>query len=171
MADKTSVSANHTDDARTLLNGIPALQCRCDLDLLLFFARHWRALLSSEQLGRFLGYPLKEIARSRDVLVAAGLLTRAQDPTFPERMYVLDPDCMAGGPLPAIVTLASTPAGRLSLRLALTYVPAVGTDRLPAQAGGHGTVPRDARPPMDGARPKRSRSGERHSSEQTERTQ
>ena len=157
------------DDARTLLNRIPALQRPCDLDLLVFFARHWRALLSSDQLARLLGYPLKEIARSRDALVAAGLLTRAQDPTRPQRMYVLDSECMNGGPLPAIVTMASTPGGRLSLRRALTSAPVGGKNDLPGQAGNHG-IPRDARPPGDGASPKPSRSGEQRSNEQPERT-
>ena len=66
MAAKNLKSAKDMDDARTLLNHIPAIQRPCDLDLLVFFARHWRALLSSEQLARLLGYPLKEIARSRD---------------------------------------------------------------------------------------------------------
>ena len=170
MANKNSASANNSNDARTLLNRMPALQRPCDLDLLVFFARHWRALLSSEQLARLLGYPLKEIARSRDALVAAGVLTRAQDPAHPQRMYELDPECINGGPLPAIVTLASTPAGRLSLRLALTRVPAGGTDDVRAQVGNH-TTRRDARPPRDDASPKPNRSRERRSNEHVERTQ
>lgn len=169
MADETSMTASDRDDARTLLNRIPTLQRPCDLDLLVFFAKHWRVLLSSEQLARLLGYPLNEIARSRDVLVAAGLLTRAQDPTRPERMYVLNPEFMNDGPLAALVTRASTPGGRLSLRRALTSVAAAAADAGPAHAGMHG-IPRD-QPPRGGASPKRSRQGEHGSTQQPERTQ
>jgi hypothetical protein len=171
MADTTPVSTNNRDDARALLNRIPALQRPCDLDLLVFFARHWRTLVSSEQLARLLGYPLKEIARSRDVLVAAGLLTRAHDPARPQRMYELDPGCLDAGPLPAIVTLASTPAGRLSLRRALTMcAPAADTADVSARDENH-RIPRSAPPSRNDASPKRSRSTERRSNEQPERTQ
>ena len=157
MADETSDPVSDMDGARTLLTRIPALQRPCDLDLLVFFVRHWRALLSSEQLARLLGYPLKEIARSRDALVAAGLLTRVQDPTRAERMYVFEREGMHGGPIPAIVKLASTPRGRWSLRRALV-------------AANHATQ-HDARPPRDGVSPKRNRSAERYSNELSERTQ
>ena len=156
-------------DARMLLDHIPALQRPCDLDLLVFFARHWRAFLSSEQLARLLGYPLKDIARSRDVLVAAGLLTRVQDPTRAERMYFFEPEGMSGEALTAIVTLASTPRGRLTLRRALTSDPATGKNNLPAQAENRET-PYDARPPRDGASAKPARPSERRSNEQPERT-
>ena len=54
------------DDARTLLTRIPAIQGSCDLDLLVFFAKHQRTLLTSEHLARLLGYPLKGIAQSLD---------------------------------------------------------------------------------------------------------
>ena len=163
--------ANHGHEARALLNGIPALQRRCDLDLLVFFARHWRVLLSSEQLSGLLGYPLKEVARSRDGLVAAGLLTRAQDSTRPERLYVLNPECMNGGPLPAIVTLASTPVGRSSLRRALTARAAGGTADVLEHAGRNHRTSVEAAPTGDGVSRKRSRSGERRSNELEERTQ
>jgi hypothetical protein len=169
MVENTSGDENSGDDARRLLNRIPVLQNRCDLDLPLFFARHWRALISSDQLARLLGYPLKEIARSRDVLVAAGLLTRAQDPTRPERMYLLDPECMATGPLAAIVALASTPGGRSSLRRALTSGSPGTNDG--ARAGRESPDPREARPPRDGPGPARTPSRERRSTEQPERTQ
>jgi len=168
MADRTSGIEKGMDDARALLNSIPALQRRCDLDLLVFFVRHWRTLLSSEQLAWLLGYPLQEIVRSRDVLVAAGLLTRAQHSTRPEWMYVLDPECMNGGPLPAIVTLASTPSGRLSLRRALTCVQAGGTDDVPAP-GRQSPDPAQRTATSGWRQPKRSQSTERRSSEQRAR--
>jgi hypothetical protein len=110
------------EHTRTLLNAIPALKRPCDLDLLVFFAKHSRALLSPEQLARLLGYDLKEVARSLDVLLAAGYLTRSpkQNRARPARMYVFSDDAMNAGPLPAIVRLASSRKGRTALRLALT---------------------------------------------------
>ena len=63
------------DPARTLLDRIPALQRPCDLDLLVFFAKHPRTLIASEHLARLLGYKLNEIAQSLEGLLAAGLLT------------------------------------------------------------------------------------------------
>lgn len=97
--------------------------------------------MSSEQLARLLGYQLKEIARSLDVLLAAGFLTQTQTLTHPARMYVFATDSMNSGALPAFVELASTREGRLALRLALTQSPAGRTDGLATQAGDDpGTV-------------------------------
>ena len=157
------------DDARTLLNHIPALQRPCDLDLLVFFARHWRALLSSEHLARLLGYPPQEIARSRDVLVAAGLLTREQDPTRAERMYVFEAAGINGEVLPAILTLASTPGGRLTLRRALTYDSIRGTSHVPGQDEVSATR-YEPQPVRNGASANRIQPTERRSLEQPERT-
>jgi hypothetical protein len=170
VADTTS-SKTDIDNARTLLSRIPALQRPCDLDLLVFFARHWRALLSTEQLARLLGYPLKEIARSRDALVAAGFLTRAQDKSRPERMYVFEPEGMADSPLEAIVSFASTPDGRLSLRRALMPVAESGRDDAPTQRRDRRAAPRRARPDAEMASSKRRRSSEGETSEHSERTE
>ena len=125
------------DDARTLLTPLPALQCPCDLDLLVFFAKHHRTLLTSEHLARLLGYPLKEIAQSLDVLLGAGFLTRTQNPTHPSRMYVFAPDSTHVGALSALVARASTREGRLALRRAVTHSTAGRTD---------GDEPRSDRP-------------------------
>jgi hypothetical protein len=146
-------------DARALLDHIPALQRPCDLDLLLFFARHWRALLSNEQLARLLGYPLKEIARSRDVLVAAGLLTPMQDPRRAERMYVFESDRI-NDVLPAILALASTPGGRLTLRRTLTSDYAGSKNNLSAQVGNPVT-PQDEPPHRNSETAKPPRPSER----------
>jgi hypothetical protein len=134
------------DHARELLNGIPTLRRPCDLDLLVFFAKHSRTLLSSEQLARLLGYELDEIARSLDVLVAAGYLTRSQkqNRTRPVQLYVFSTDAMNGGPPPAIVRLASSPEGRLALRLALMPPPAVGGNDSAIADGHDEASPADA---------------------------
>lgn len=128
------MNANADDPARTLLERLPALQRPCDLDLLVFFAQHMRTLMSSEQLARLLGYPIKEIARSLDALIAAGLLTRTQNPVRPARMYVFTTGGANGGALSAVVACASTREGRLALRGALTYSPAGRTDGPAAQS-------------------------------------
>ena len=111
------------EGARRLLDRIPVLKHACDLDLLVFFARHPRSLLASESLACFLGYGIKDIAESLDVLLGAGLLKRAQTPAHAARLYVfalngaqVGPD---GGWLPALLEMASTRQGRLALRESL----------------------------------------------------
>ncbi len=106
------------EDARRLLDGV-GLTRVCDLDLLLFFARHPRALLSSESLAGFLGYGLKDIADSLEALMAAGLLTREQTAAHAARLYVFAADDTRGDWLPSLVALASTREGRLALRRGL----------------------------------------------------
>lgn len=110
-------------DARRLLDRIGVLRHACDLDLLIFFARHPRSLLDSESLARFLGYDLKEIAESLDVLLAARIITRTQVPTHAARLYVFSIDPRTGGAdddwLPSLLAFVSTRPGRLGLREAL----------------------------------------------------
>ena len=108
------------DDASLLLEQLGVLRSCCDLDLLVFFARHPRALLSSETLAAFLGYGIGEIAGSLDILLVAGLLARQQTPAHAARFYVFapgheDPD----GSLSRLVRVAGTREGRLALRAAL----------------------------------------------------
>ena len=110
-------------DARQLLDRIGVIRRACDLDLLIFFVRHPRSLLASESLASFLGYDLKEIAASLDVLLDAGLLTRTQTSAHAARLYVLAVDKTGRGTkqgwLPALRELASTRDGRLALKEAL----------------------------------------------------
>lgn len=103
------------DDAQTLLGRIEALRHPCDLDLLLFFVKHPHTLLASEQLASFMGYDIKQLAQSLDVLLEAGLVTRSQTRTQVARMYVFAGNGIHGGWLPSLVALASTRAGRLAL--------------------------------------------------------
>jgi hypothetical protein len=57
------------DRARRLLAQIDeVMRHPCDLDLLIFFARHQRTLMGSEQLAILLGYEFKQIAVSLDIL-------------------------------------------------------------------------------------------------------
>jgi hypothetical protein len=68
------------------------LRDACDLDLLLFFSRHPRVVLTSEQLATFVGYELQQVARALELLLAAGLLKRTLNQGAPGRMYVLEVD-------------------------------------------------------------------------------
>ena len=68
------------------------LRDACDLDLLLFFSRHPRVVLSSEQLAAYVGYELPQVARALDRLLGAGFLKRLLNHGTPGRMYVLEVD-------------------------------------------------------------------------------
>jgi len=104
------------DDVKRLLDRIAVLENPCDLDLFLFFAKHPQALLTSEQLASWLGDELTQIAASLDRLLSAGLLTRTQNPSHAARLYVFAPGGFGGGGTAALLTLASTRAGRLAIR-------------------------------------------------------
>ena len=107
------------DHIRRMLHRIGVLRRPCDLDLLLFFIRHPRALISTDQIAAFLGYEVKRLDESLDVLVTAKLLTRLQTPTSAARMHVFAVGGPHSGWLPSLVELASTREGRLALRAAL----------------------------------------------------
>ena len=103
-----------TDNSvRSLLERLRGVQHACDLDLLLFFSRHPRALLTSEQLVAYLGYDRDRVATSLDGLIDAGLLTRSQNPSHAARLYVFEPAGSAGGALASLLKIAATREGRL----------------------------------------------------------
>ncbi len=107
------------EHARRLIDRIDVLRHPCDLDLLVFFARHRRTLLASEQLAAFLGYGVKEIAESLDRLLEAGLITRTTNPAYVARFYVFSAGGSGGGWLPEVLRAASTREGRLAMVWAL----------------------------------------------------
>jgi hypothetical protein len=94
------------------------LRDACDLDLLLFFSRHPRVVLSSEQLAAYVGYELPQVARSLDLLLGAGLLKRALNQGGPGRMYVLEVDHAAEW-LDPLCRVCATPDGRNALKVLL----------------------------------------------------
>ena len=67
---------------------IEPLRTPCDLDVLLFFSRHSRSLLTSEKLAEYVGYDVKQVGRSLDRLIIAGVLTRSQNARHEARLYV-----------------------------------------------------------------------------------
>ena len=119
------------DDARRLLDRIDLLGNPCDLDLLVYFARHPRILLASEQLALFVGYEFTEVAASLDVLQQAGLITVSTNPIHTARVYVFTTGEQGAGWLPDLLQLASTREGRLGLVRALRERPAGDRRALP----------------------------------------
>ena len=85
------------EDLPTLLDSLGAIRHPCDVDLLLFFYRHPRALLTAESLVLYLGQAHDCVAKSIDGLIAAGLLTRSQNPSRSARLYELNLDGRPGG--------------------------------------------------------------------------
>lgn len=95
------------------------MRSACDLDLLVFLRRHPRTLLTSEQLAAFVGYDIKEIAKSLEAFIEADLLERTQNPMHAARMYLLVLDSPQHGGIRELLKLASTRNGRRSILQAL----------------------------------------------------
>jgi hypothetical protein len=104
-----------TDPLAIQLVEAAGLRDACDLDLLLFFSRHPRVVLSSEQLAAYVGYDLVEVARALDLLLGAGLLKRTLNHGTPGRMYVLEVD-HAEEWLELLRRVCATPDGRNALK-------------------------------------------------------
>ena len=100
---------------RQLLDRFSVLKSASDLDLLMFFARHPRSLLTSEQMARFLGYGPEALAGSLEVLIAAGVVIRIHNPTQVAQLFVFTPGDQESGTLPSLLELASTREGRVGL--------------------------------------------------------
>ena len=104
-----------TLELRSLLDRIGAIRRPCDLDLLVFFYRHPRALLTAEQLIAYLGRDREEVVKALDGLIEAGLVTRAQNPSRTARLYVLELDALPGGLLKSFLEIATSREGRHEL--------------------------------------------------------
>ena len=114
-----------------LLDRIGCLEHPCDLDLLLFFYRHPQAFLKSERLAEYVGYDLRQVERSLETLMTAGLLRQSPDSTRPARLYVLTRSSSSlGGWLSSLLRIAATREGRLAV------IHALKQRRLPEHTGG-----------------------------------
>jgi len=131
------------DNIEELLDRAGVLKHPCDLDVLLFFARHPRALVASEQLASWLGYDLPRIANSLEVLLGAAILKRTQHRAHAARLYVFATRGPGDGWFPELLALASTRPGRLAIREAMWRRASANT-RAP---GTPGTGQRGASPP------------------------
>lgn len=87
--------------------------------MLAFLHRHPRTLLTSEQLAAFVGYDIKEIAKSLEAFIEASLLERTQNPMHAARMYLLVLDGPGHGGIRDLLKLASTRDGRRNVLQAL----------------------------------------------------
>ena len=112
-----------TQDLGSLLERIGAIREACDLDLLLFFYRHPRALLTGDQLVAYLGYDRERIEDSIERLIEAGLLTRSQNPARAARLYVLALDGVPGELLSSLARIAATREGRQDAMRRLGFPP------------------------------------------------
>jgi hypothetical protein len=97
---------------KRLLARTPFIQNACDLDLILFLHRHPRMLLTSERLAELVGYNLKEIAKSLDSFIDAGVLERTQQSTHAARLFVLTVDGPHMGGVRTLLDSGSTRQGR-----------------------------------------------------------
>jgi DNA-binding MarR family transcriptional regulator len=95
-----------------MLERIRGIHHPCDLDLLLFFHRHRRTLLTSEWLATFVGYDRERVAKSLDGLIEAGHLKRSQSLSRGARLYLLELSGADGGSLASLLSIAATRQGR-----------------------------------------------------------
>lgn len=114
----TGIQKIQADALAVQLLGAAGLRDACDLDLLLFFSRHPRVVLSSERLAAYVGYDVVAVARALDLLLGAGLLKRTLNHGTPGRMYVLEVH-HAEEWLDPLRQLCATPDGRNALRALL----------------------------------------------------
>jgi hypothetical protein len=110
MADNSSTNGQH--EAKVLLARTPAIRGACELDLLGFLHRHPHILLTSEQLAVFVGYDMKQVAKSIDVFIDAGLQGRTKNRLHAARMYSLVLDGPRADGITALLELAGTKQGR-----------------------------------------------------------
>lgn len=119
LAERSSISDHRSVAESTAL--LAVLESSCDLDVLVFFHRHPRTLLTPFDLARHVGYRTAEIDASIETLVVAGLVTasRPRESTA-ARLYEFTPGRWATV-LPCLLWLASTADGRGALRQALRH--------------------------------------------------
>jgi hypothetical protein len=106
--------------ARALLG---LLEHPCDLDLIVFFFRHPRALLTLHDVAARVGYHEDQVRAGVDTLERAGLLTWSkggpEESASDSRLFELTPGAWADI-LPAFLWVARSVDGRRTLRRALT---------------------------------------------------
>ena len=108
-----------SEHARRLLADAPVIRDACDLDLLVFLHRHPRTMLTSDNLAALVGYDMRQVGKALDAFVDAGILQRIQSSTHAARMYLLSLEGPSGGPLKAVLEIASTREGRRKILEAL----------------------------------------------------
>ena len=108
----TSNKRRDEEEIERLLARTSVIRNGCDLDLLVFFYRHPRTLLTSEQIAAFVGRDMKQVAESLDGLIAAGFVERLHNPTHAARLYLLAVHGPEDKVLKTLLALATTRQGR-----------------------------------------------------------
>jgi len=124
-----------------LLDRIDILENPCDLDLLIFFARHPLTLLAGQQLAVLLGYEFAQIGASLDRLRRGGLLITSENQTYIAQKYVFAAGDQNAEWLPDLLQLNSTREGRLVMIRALKQRSA-GETGSPAKRAKRDAAPR-----------------------------
>ena len=112
MSDNPLSTSREQKKLERLVASAPFIEGACDLDLLVFLFRHPRTLLTIEQLATFVGYDMKQLAKSIDIFISAGLLERTQNPMHAARLYLLLLAGPEGEALKDLLRVASTRQGR-----------------------------------------------------------
>ena len=102
-----------------LLRSIGSIEHLCDVDLLVFLARHAHMLLTTDQLAAFVGYNVGCITASLTRLIEGGIVKTTLSPGLTARLFVIEYDGVHREALRELLTFANTRAGRLALRRAL----------------------------------------------------
>jgi hypothetical protein len=94
------------------------IRTACEFDVLVFFSRHPRVVLSDEQLATYVGHEIHEVARALQRLLSASLLKLVRNPSAATGMYLLAVERVEQwlGPMRQ---LCATPDGRHALRTSL----------------------------------------------------
>jgi hypothetical protein len=117
-------------DLHHLPSSVRVLRHPCELDLLLFFYRHPRSLLTSDRLAAYVGRDPDQVGRSLDRLAATGLLACSGNLAPAARLYLLNTAESAA--LAPLVEMASNPAGRRCILDALSGESAAGPGENPS---------------------------------------
>lgn len=104
-----------TQDIRSLLDRVGGIRHACDLDLMLFFYRHPRALLTSDRLAVCVGYDREPVAKALDGLIAGGVLQQTRSRSNAVHLYVLERGGPAYEALASLLEFAVTRDGRLGV--------------------------------------------------------
>lgn len=112
-----------------MLDRLPGIEHACDVDLLLFFYRHPRALMTGERLVACLGYERGQAVKSLEMLIEAGFVTRSQNPCRTARLYVLNLEALPDGLLSRFLEAASTRQGRQAVLGLLKSAPSARAHR------------------------------------------
>jgi hypothetical protein len=122
IREASDVPTVRPDDSATtnVLQLVEAAGIRtaCEFDVLLFFSRHPRVVLSDEQLATYVGHEIHQVARALELLLSAGLLNLVRNPSASTAMYVLAVERVEQW-LEPVRRLCATPDGRHALRTSL----------------------------------------------------